>query len=149
MCSIEWFGSVFYYIMRTYMKVTVSSYTAPFPSGALAKIVHFIDFVEVSMTIMRRPRNFTVLTDHQARRLHIYNCLLGLRTWAKMIYVLISVLSVSNVKTHFIIIAMGISGIFMAVNRIQGRIRLRPALILFTAFCCVTWVPWFLDELIN
>nr|NP_001188598.1 uncharacterized protein Dmel_CG42766, isoform A [Drosophila melanogaster]ADV37680.1 uncharacterized protein Dmel_CG42766, isoform A [Drosophila melanogaster] len=98
MPSVEWVCGLLYYVMRTYIKVFVSSCEAHFPIDILDKIVYLIDFAEVSMKIMRRPRNYTNPTERQARRLQFYNFLLKLRFLAQVIYTLVAVLSVIHVK---------------------------------------------------
>ncbi|XP_032581403.1 uncharacterized protein LOC116802157 isoform X1 [Drosophila sechellia] len=91
MSSIDWVGDMLYYVMRTYLGLTAPSCNTHFLIDVLGKIEHFIYFIEFSMMIMRRPRNFKALTDSQANRLQLYNCLSMLRTWAKVIYALVSV----------------------------------------------------------
>ncbi|KMZ09827.1 uncharacterized protein LOC6725999 [Drosophila simulans] len=155
MSSIEWVGDMLYYVMRTYLGLTAPSCNAHFLIDVLGKIEHFIYFIEFSMMIMRRPRNFKALTDSQANRLQLYNCLSMLRTWAKVIYALVSVHALIHIKTHYISIAIVISGIvlaidmiFLAINGLHGKRTLRPARILWISLSCCTWVPGILNELI-
>eukprot|EP00099_Drosophila_melanogaster_P004898 NP_001245678.1 uncharacterized protein Dmel_CG43076 [Drosophila melanogaster] len=156
MSSIEWIADMLFYAMRTYLKMTAPSCDAHFLINALGKIEHLIHFIEFSIMIIRRPRNLMVLTNSRESRLQLRNCLSMLRTWAQVIYALLSVLALIHIKTIYISIALLISGIvlftdmiFMAINGVHGRRTLRPAQILWISLCCCTWVPWILDEMIN
>ncbi|XP_033170636.1 uncharacterized protein LOC117147744 isoform X1 [Drosophila mauritiana] len=97
MSSIDWVGDMLYYVMRTFLGLIAPVH---FLIDVLGKIEHFIYFIEFSMMIMRRPRNFQALTGSQANRLQLYNCLLMLRTWAKYIYILIYALVSVVIKGH-------------------------------------------------
>ncbi|XP_033170637.1 uncharacterized protein LOC117147744 isoform X2 [Drosophila mauritiana] len=153
MSSIDWVGDMLYYVMRTFLGLIAPVH---FLIDVLGKIEHFIYFIEFSMMIMRRPRNFQALTGSQANRLQLYNCLLMLRTWAKYIYILIYALhALTHIKTHYRSIAIVISGIvlaidmiFLAINGVHGRRTLRPARILWISLSYCTWAPGILNELI-